>query len=106
MRDLFDRQLALIAARDLEGLLAQYHDDARVVRLDRTAHGPEEVRALFADYLKLEPTVEEVRSVQLAGDVILYNAHMTLAGNRVNAFGTLVVRDALIWRQTAAAVPL
>ncbi|MFI6598153.1 nuclear transport factor 2 family protein [Nonomuraea sp. NPDC050536] len=103
--ELFERQLALIADGDLEGLLAQYHEEATVVRFDRVAHGPEEIRDFFAAYLALKPTVDQVKSRQIAGDVILYNADMTIGGNQVNAFGTLIVKDGKVWRQTAAATP-
>lgn len=104
--DLFDRQLAAIAGRDLGALLAQYHDEAVVVRFDRVARGLAEIEDLFTAYLAAEPHVEEVTSLRTTGDVVLYSARMTVAGNRVTAFGTLVVRDGRIWRQTSAALPL
>ncbi|MFF4623556.1 nuclear transport factor 2 family protein [Nonomuraea jabiensis] len=105
-KDLFDRQLAAIADRDLEALLGQYHDDATVVRFDRVARGPAEIRDLFTAYLSAEPKVDEIVSVRTTDDVIFYNALMTIAGNRVTAYGTLVIRDGRIWRQTAAAAPV
>ncbi|MEV1241962.1 nuclear transport factor 2 family protein [Nonomuraea sp. NPDC049750] len=103
--ELFDRQLAAIADRDLEALLAQYHEEAMVVRFDRVARGAAEIRELFGAYLAAEPQVVEVTSVQAVDDVIFYNALMTIAGNKVTTFGTLVIKDGRIWRQTAAALP-
>ncbi|GGS76129.1 nuclear transport factor 2 family protein [Nonomuraea spiralis] len=105
-KDLFDRQLAAIADGELEALLAQYHDDAVVVRFDRAARGAAEIRDLFTAYLAAGPRVEEITSLRIEDDVIFYNAVMTVGGNRVTTFGTLVVRDGAIWRQTAAALPL
>ncbi|MGN9838827.1 nuclear transport factor 2 family protein [Nonomuraea sp. H19] len=105
-KDVFDRQLAAIAGQDLEALLAQYHDDATVVRLDRVARGPAEIRELFTAYFSAKPQVDEIVSVQTTDDVIFYNALMTIGGNRVTTYGTLVVRDGRIWRQTAAALPV
>jgi len=105
LMDLFDRQLAAIAERDLEALLAQYHDDAMVIRFDRAARGPAEIRELFTAYLAAKPEVIEVTSLQAVDDVVFYNALMTIAGNKVTTFGTLVIRDGRIWRQTAAALP-
>ncbi|MCK2212538.1 nuclear transport factor 2 family protein [Actinomadura sp. ATCC 31491] len=104
--NVFDRQLAAIAAQDLQALLAQYHPEAEVVRFDRVARGPAEIEELFAAYLKAGPHVDELVSVRTTGDVILYHARMTVGGNRVATYGTLVLRDGLIWRQTAAAQPL
>ncbi|WP_188191804.1 nuclear transport factor 2 family protein [Nonomuraea sp. SYSU D8015] len=105
-KDLFDRQLAAIADGDLEALLAQYHDDATVVRFDRVARGPAEIRDLFTAYLSAKPQVDEIVSLQVTEDVIFYNAVMTIGGNHVTTYGTLVIRDGRIWRQTAAALPL
>ncbi|MFI7635637.1 nuclear transport factor 2 family protein [Nonomuraea sp. NPDC049400] len=105
-QDLFDRQLAAIADRDLEALLSQYHDDATVVRFDRVARGLAEIKDLFAAYFSVEPRVDEIVSARTTDDVIFYNALMTINGNRVTTYGTLVIRDGKIWRQTAAAMPL
>ncbi|MGP3960126.1 nuclear transport factor 2 family protein [Nonomuraea sp. 3N208] len=105
-RDLFDRQLAAIAGQDLEALLAQYHDEATVIRFDRVARGPAEIRELFAAYLSAKPQVDEIVSLQVTDDVIFYNAVMTIGGNRVTTYGTLVVKDGRIWRQSAAALPV
>jgi hypothetical protein len=105
-KDLFDRQLAAIADGDLEALLGQYHDDATVVRFDRVARGPAEIRDLFTAYLSAKPQVDEVISLRTTEDVIFYNARMTIGGNQVTTYGTLVIRDGRIWRQTAAALPV
>ncbi|MEW9551313.1 nuclear transport factor 2 family protein [Nonomuraea sp. NPDC050783] len=101
----FDRQLAAIAAGDLKALLAQYHPEATVVRLDRVARGAAEIEDLFAAYLAAAPRVDELVSVRTTDDVIFYHARMTAGGRSVTAYGTLVLRDGLIWRQTAAAHP-
>ncbi|MFG1706347.1 nuclear transport factor 2 family protein [Nonomuraea sp. M3C6] len=106
IKDVFDRQLAAIADQDLEALLGQYHEDATVVRFDRVARGPAEIRQLFTAYLSAKPQVEEIVSLQTTDDVIFYNALMTIGANHVTTFGTLVVKDGRIWRQTAAALPL
>lgn len=104
-KELFDRQLTALADGDLEALLAQYDEDAVLVRFDRVARGAAELRDLFTAYLKAGPRVEEVVSLRIEDDVIFYNSLMTIGGNRVTTFGTLVVRDGRIWRQTAAALP-
>lgn len=101
----FDRQLAAIADADLDALMAQYHEEAVLVRFDRVATGLAEIREVFRAYLALGPKVEEVKSLQTTGDVVFYNALMTVNGNKVDTFGTFVIRDGRIWRQTAAAVP-
>ncbi|MFI9558726.1 nuclear transport factor 2 family protein [Nonomuraea endophytica] len=106
IEDLFTRQLTAIADGDLEAILAQYHEDAMIVRLDRVATGPTEIRAFFTAYLELKPQVAEIKALQAVDDTIFYNAVMTVNNNQVNAYGTLIIRDGQIWRQTAAALPL
>lgn len=105
MKELFDNQLAAIAAGDLDALMAQYHDEATLVRLDVVAEGKAAIRELMAAYFTREPKLAELKNVQYAGDVVLYNAVMTIGGADFNTFGTFVVRDDKIWRQTAVALP-
>ncbi|GGS93381.1 hypothetical protein GCM10010156_59540 [Planobispora rosea] len=97
-----DRQLAALAARDLDGLLANYSPDAVVVRFDRTADGEAEIREMFADYMALEPELVELVHYAETDDVIFYRAVMSLAGTAYCTLGTLVLREGRIWRQTAA----
>ncbi|MFI6298933.1 nuclear transport factor 2 family protein [Nonomuraea sp. NPDC050790] len=106
IEDLFARQLSAIAEGDLEALLAQYHKDAMIVRLDRVVTGSAEIRAFFTAYLDLKPQVQEIKALQTVNDTIFYNAVMTLNDAQVNTFGTLIIRDTRIWRQTAAALHL
>ncbi|MFI6819071.1 nuclear transport factor 2 family protein [Nonomuraea sp. NPDC050328] len=105
MNELFERQLKAIRERDLGALLAQYHPEAVVVRLDLVAAGPDEIRDLFAAYLAREPEVVELTALRTTGDTVFYSAVMALDGLPYTTFGTLVARDGLIWRQTAGAVP-
>lgn len=105
MKDLFDNQLAAIAARDLDALMEQYHDEAVLIRFDVVAEGKAAIRELLGAYLAREPRLEELGNVQITDDVILYNGVMTIGGNRLNTYGTFVVRDGKIWRQTAIALP-
>ncbi|MFI6479178.1 nuclear transport factor 2 family protein [Nonomuraea sp. NPDC050663] len=105
MNELLARQIAAIEGGDLEGLLRQYHPDAVVTRLDLVARGREEIRALFAAYLAKAPKLEELGGLQEAGDTLLYRATMVVDGQRFTTFGTFVLNDGLIWRQTAVALP-
>jgi ketosteroid isomerase-like protein len=99
-------QVALLHDRDLDGLTARYAPDAVLVRMDRTARGRAEIRALFEEHLTVSPTVVEPPQVATADDVVLYSVRQRLGDAESVTVGTLVLRDGLIWRQTAAFLPL
>jgi ketosteroid isomerase-like protein len=101
MQALFDRQVEALHNDDLEGVLANYRDDAVLVRLDGVARGLDEVRGMMAEYLALKPRTLRLAAMTATDDVICYEADMSLGGNPVKTYGTLVLRDSKIWRQTA-----
>jgi hypothetical protein len=104
-RELFDRQLRLIEARDLEGLLGQYHEDAVIVRLDRTVAGRPALREHLAAYLAQGPHVREVTQVNASDDVVSYQAVLELGGEEVRAYGALFLRGERIARQITGLFP-
>ena len=57
-RSVFDRQLRLIAANELEAIVAQYHDDALLLRFDRVVSGQAALREHFAALLATAPSIE------------------------------------------------
>lgn len=103
-RDLFERQMRLIEAGDLEGLLEQYDDGAVLVRFDGVIAGREGLREFFAGYLAAEPRVRSVDAYAETDDVISYQATVETAGGEVRGYGVFVLRDGKIWRQVAGAV--
>ncbi|HWH92368.1 MAG TPA: nuclear transport factor 2 family protein, partial [Baekduia sp.] len=98
-RQLFERQLRLIEARDLEGLLGQYHEDAVLLRFDRTVAGKAALREHFQAYLAQAPRVKEVTQLADAGDLVSYQAVMELGGEEVRGYGALWLRGERIARQ-------
>lgn len=99
------RQIELIAARDLDGLMDQYADDAQLVRFDRAVSGRDALREFFAGYLELGPRVVSVERHTTAGDALAYEAIVELGGKPTRTYGALVLRDGRIWRQFAAVFP-
>ncbi|WP_017588881.1 YybH family protein [Nocardiopsis ganjiahuensis] len=104
--ELFRRQVAALGSRDLDALIANYTEDAVLVRFDRVAHGRAEVRVLLADYLARSPRVLEPLGLRVTEDVITYRSRIELDGVEHDSHGTFVLRGGLIWRQTTAFVPL
>ena len=104
-RDLFDRQIRLIDHGDLEALLGQYHEDAVLVRFDRTVAGKAALREHFGAYLAQRPRFKELLQVAAADDVVSYQAVMELGGDEVRAYGALFLRGERIARQVTGLFP-
>jgi hypothetical protein len=103
--EFLEQQVALLEAGDTEGLSRRYAVDATFARFDRIAHGREEVKQLFDDYVAENPQITTMDGLQLTDDLIFYQAAEELNGRLTTAVGTLVFRDGLVWRQTVAFVP-
>jgi hypothetical protein len=99
-----EQQVKLLQAGDTEGLAARYAEDAVFVRFDRIAHGRDEIRKLFDDYLAEKPLITGMDALRVTDDMILYQAGEQLGGHLTTAVGTLVFSHGLVWRQTAAFV--
>lgn len=101
LHPVFQRQMAALASRDLDALMTNYHPDAQLLRFEGTATGLAEIRELFTGYLELKPELVDLTHYTESGDTIFYRALMNLGGAPEKAFGTLVVKDGTVWRQTA-----
>src|SRR4051794_11230769 len=100
-RELFDRALAAINAGDVEGLLALYHPLVVQVDTQTTVRGRDALRPAVEGWLRSGPHIRELAYAE-AEDTIVYEAE-TDAGR---GYGTLVLRDGLIWRETQGRFPL
>jgi hypothetical protein len=106
-RSVFDRQLRLIAANELEAIVAQYHDDALLLRFDRVVAGRAALREYFAALLATAPSIEVTQAAE-AQDVLSYQATVTAAGDEepVRQYGVLVLRGELIARHVTGVFPV
>jgi ketosteroid isomerase-like protein len=103
-QEFLDQQVKLLQAGDTAGLAARYAEDAIFVRFDRIARGRDEIRKLFDDYLAEQPQITGMDALQITDDTILYQAAEQLGQRLTTAVGTLVFKNSLVWRQTAAFV--
>ena len=101
LHPVFRRQMEALDALDLEALMKNYTDDAVLLRYEGVSTGIEAVRETFTGYLTVKPKLVELQEYVETEDTIFYRAIMNLNGEPEHAFGTLVVRDNKIWRQTA-----
>jgi hypothetical protein len=97
----FQRQMAALESRNLEDLLANYHPQAALLRFEGASEGLAQIREVFTGYLSLKPELVELTQYIETDDTIFYRAIMNLGGEPEHAFGTLVIRDGKVWRQTA-----
>ena len=104
-RSVFDRQLRLIAAGELEALVAQYHDDALLLRADRVFAGAAALREHFASLLATAPAITVTQSVE-AQDVLSYQAVAAQGGDEVRQYGVLVLRGERIARHVLGTFPV
>jgi hypothetical protein len=103
--DLFERQVRLISAGDLEGLLGQYHDDAVLLRFDRVIAGRAALRESFAAFLVARPSLQPLQVVAHE-DVVSYQALVTQGGEEVRQYGVIVTRGERIARQVSGLFPV
>jgi hypothetical protein len=100
LHPVFVRQLDALAGGDVDVLMENYHQDSVLLRFDGVATGFDEVRATLSVYLSLGPELVELSQYAQTDDTISYRAIMKIGGRNEKAFGTLVLRDGKIWRQT------
>ncbi|RBQ15277.1 hypothetical protein DP939_36140 [Spongiactinospora rosea] len=101
---LLDKQIGQLKAHDLDAMMRNYHDDAVVMRPGAIARGKAEIREFFAEYLKLDPRIDEVMVTEGTDDLILYYAKIGIGDQVHKDVGTWVLKNGLIWRQTAVLV--
>jgi len=101
---LLDKQIGQLKAGDLDAMILNYHEDAVVMRPGAVARGKYEIRDFFAEYLKLNPQIEDIMIAESTEDIILYYATIGIGGEHHKDVGTWVLKDGLIFRQTAVLV--
>jgi len=105
-RSVFDRQLRLIAANELEAIVAQYHDDALLLRGDRAIYGRDALREHFGTLLATAPSIELTSAVE-AQDLLSYQATVTAGDEEpVRQYGVLVLRGERIDRHVTGVFPV
>jgi hypothetical protein len=105
-RHLFERQVRLLDAHDLEGLLGQYHEDAVLLRFDRTVAGKAALREHFTAYLARRPKVKEVTQIADTDDLVSYQAVLEVGGEEVRSYGAMWLRGERIARQVNGLFPI
>lgn len=92
--------MAAINAGDADALIALYAPDAVQVGYDEVVTGREALRPRVEAWLATEPAVAELAYAE-SGDTIVFEA----SDGTTHGYGTIVLRDGLIWRETVGTIP-
>ncbi|GAB3162059.1 hypothetical protein GCM10027059_13840 [Myceligenerans halotolerans] len=103
--DFLRRHLSLIERADWETLATRYHEDAVLIRPDRTFTGRRAIQRMFAESYSDSPRLLDLYVHIEDADVVLYHAEQAIGPRQFTAVGTMVLRDGLVWRQTAVVLP-
>jgi hypothetical protein len=104
-RELFDRQRRLIEAGDVDALVGLYHEDAVLVRFDRTVRGKAALREHFTAYVAGRPRFGELLNVAETEDLVSFQVVVERAGEEIKAYGAIFVRGERIARQVNGLFP-
>lgn len=105
-QEIFDHHLAALLGGDLDGLVADYADDAVVITAAGVARGKAEVRAAFS---KLGGALSggefAVKTKVYEGDVLLLEWTHDTSETHIDGIDTFVFGDGLIRVQTISQIP-
>ena len=75
-RRVIERYYELLAAGDIDSVLALYSDDAEIVRYDGVACTPAELRAYFEQHLERHPglSLHQIDQIREADDVLMWDS--------------------------------
>lgn len=91
--------MAAINAGDTDALLALYAPDAVQVGYDRVLRGRDALRPAVEEWLAGRPTVREL-AYAASEDTVVFEA----SDGTTHGYGTLVLRDGFIWRETVGVI--
>ena len=101
-REVYERQLAFIAAKDVEGLIrTNYAEDAELLSFDYDIRGTDALIQYFTGYIdglgyiKLLSTDKYTEG----SDSVFFEATVETAGGIAQVIDVFVMRDGKIWRQ-------
>jgi len=91
----FDRQIALLAEQDIDGIANQYAPDAKLVSFDVVRNGREEIRQHFVGYLAALGKID-LKSVDKwaeTDDSIFFEATVWTAHGEAHVYDVFMLRD-------------
>ena len=93
--EFFENRMQLLAAGDVDSLVDQYSEDAKIVRFLGVANGKDEIRAYLVGLLAAHRSYEAVSldQVQGTGDSIIWEATVNTAAGPLQIYDVFVFSD-------------
>ena len=105
LRELFDEQARLIETGDVDALVAQFRDDAVLVRFDGVVSGREAIADFLAGYISARQRLVGLDFWAECPDSFAYHVTVEVGGERLRVHGAFVLREGLIWRGFHGVMP-
>ncbi|PYE54805.1 nuclear transport factor 2 family protein [Deinococcus yavapaiensis] len=91
----YERQVAALQANDIDAIVRQYTDDARVVGFDFQVQGSDAIRTHFTNYMARLGFVRLVSTDKFTEtpDAIFFEATVNVQGGQARVYDVFVLRD-------------
>lgn len=101
-KEFFERRVAALSAGDVDSLVADYADDAEVVRFTGVARGPDEIRAYLVGLLSAHRRFDLISldQFQETDESLMWEATVDTAAGPLQVYEVLVFNnEGNIWRE-------
>jgi ketosteroid isomerase-like protein len=90
-----ERYYELLAAGDIDNLLAMYTDDAEIIRYDGVASTPAEMREYFRQHLERHPglRLHQIDRIREADDILMWDAMLDTDHGLAQVVHVVVIDD-------------
>lgn len=107
-RAFYERQIALLEAGDVEGLMGQYHEDATLVTFEATVAGLPALREYFRGYLARLGSLRLKSTDRFAetADSILFEATVVTDLGEARVYDVFVLREGRATHHFAGVIAL
>jgi len=102
--DFYDRQLDLIAKKDVEGLIKnQYNDDAELLNFDHHIVGAPALVEYFKGYIASLGYIKMLSTDKYteSNDSVFFESTVETGGGTARVYDVFVMRNGKIWRHFA-----
>ncbi len=101
-KEFFERRTAALSAGDIDSLVADYADDAEVVRFLGVVRGPDLIRVYLVGFLSAHRRFDliSLNQFQETDEIVMWEATVDTAAGACQVYEVLVFNDeGKIWRQ-------
>ena len=106
--DFYNQQIACLEAHDIDGLMAQYHDDAVLISFDFTLRGREAIRRHMEGYLQRLGSVKLLSTDKFTetADAIFFEATIRTSLAEAKVYDVFMLRDGMTTHQFTGVIAI